>query len=82
LQDFVRNFQGARMVGTLTVQEFSLWLCPFGKSGKSGTLNRGQTERFLVFLTAMARLARVVAVHVAHHVTQRGNARPFILAPI
>jgi putative transposase len=28
----------------------------------------------------MARLARVVAVDVAHHVTQRGNARQFILA--
>lgn len=28
----------------------------------------------------MARLARVVAVGVPHHVTQRGNARQFILA--
>jgi putative transposase len=28
----------------------------------------------------MARLARVVAVDVAHHVTQRGNARQFILS--
>jgi putative transposase len=28
----------------------------------------------------MARLARVVAVDVAHHVTQRGNGRQFILA--
>ena len=27
----------------------------------------------------MARFARVVAVEVAHHVTQRGNARQFIL---
>jgi putative transposase len=27
----------------------------------------------------MARLARVVAVDVPHHVTQRGNARLFIL---
>ena len=27
----------------------------------------------------MARLARVIAVEVAHHVTQRGNARQFIL---
>jgi REP element-mobilizing transposase RayT len=27
----------------------------------------------------MARLARVVAVDVPHHVTQRGNARRFIL---
>jgi len=27
----------------------------------------------------VARLARVVAVDVAHHVTQRGNARQFIL---
>jgi putative transposase len=31
-------------------------------------------------LFAVARLARVVAVDVAHHVTQRGNARQFILA--
>ena len=28
----------------------------------------------------MARLARVVAVDVAHRVTQRGNARQFILS--
>jgi putative transposase len=28
----------------------------------------------------MARLARVVAVDVPHHVIQRGNARQFILA--
>jgi hypothetical protein len=27
----------------------------------------------------MARLARVIAVDVPHHVTQRGNARRFIL---
>ena len=37
-------------------------------------------KRFLAFLSAVARLARVVAVNVAHHVTQRGNARQFILA--
>jgi hypothetical protein len=28
----------------------------------------------------MARLARVVAIGVPHHVTQRGNGRQFILA--
>ena len=28
----------------------------------------------------MARLARLVAADVPHHVTQRGNARRFILA--
>src|SRR5271169_7218914 len=28
----------------------------------------------------MARLARIAIVNVAHHVTQRGNARRFILA--
>lgn len=27
----------------------------------------------------LARLARVVAINVPHHVTQRGNARRFIL---
>jgi REP element-mobilizing transposase RayT len=27
----------------------------------------------------MARLPRVIAVHGPHHVTQRGNARRFIL---
>jgi hypothetical protein len=32
-----------------------------------------------IFL-GMARLPRVVAVDVAHHVTQRGNARQVILA--
>src|SRR5262249_29294065 len=51
-----------------------------GQTGKPGTVNRGQTERFLIFLAAVARLARVVAVDVAHHVTQRGNARQFILS--
>ena len=30
-------------------------------------------------VTRMTRLARVVAVGVAHHVTQRGNTRQFIL---
>jgi len=39
---------------------------------------RGQTERFLLSC-AVARLARVVAVDVPHHVTQRGNARQYIL---
>jgi len=28
----------------------------------------------------MARFARVIALDVPHHVTQRGNARQFILA--
>ncbi|MGC1617555.1 MAG: transposase [Candidatus Acidiferrum sp.] len=28
----------------------------------------------------MARLSRIVVVNVPHHVTQRGNARQFILA--
>ena len=32
-----------------------------------------------VTLSGVARLARVVAVDVAHHVTQRGNARQFVL---
>ena len=39
---------------------------------------RGQTERLLLSC-AVARLARVVAVDVPHHVTQRGNARQCIL---
>jgi len=36
--------------------------------------------RYLIFLLDMARLARVIAVDIPHHVTQRGNARQFILA--
>src|SRR5262249_20913332 len=65
-----------------------------GKPGTDGTFsdifvcrgtpawraNRGQTERFLIFLSAVARLARVVVVDVAHHLTERGNARQFILS--
>jgi len=50
----------------------------WGKPGETW----GQTGRFLFFLIlslAVARLARVVAVNVPHHVTQRGNARQFIL---
>jgi putative transposase len=47
--------------------------------GKNSRLEtRGQTERFLLSC-AVARLARVVAVDVPHHVTQRGNARQCIL---
>ena len=34
-----------------------------------------RAARFLI----MTRLARVIAVDVPHHVTQRGNARRFIL---
>ena len=41
---------------------------------------RGQTGRFLIFSLVMARLARIVVVNIPHHVTQRGNARQFILA--
>ena len=43
---------------------------------------RGFNERAagrLSELTVMARLARVIAVEVAHHVTQRGNAKQYIL---
>ena len=40
----------------------------------------GTDGTFSVILSAVARLARVVAVDVPHHVTQRGNARQFILA--
>jgi hypothetical protein len=41
---------------------------------------RGQAPRFLVLCPPMAGLPRVVIVDVAHHVTQRGNGRQFILA--
>jgi REP element-mobilizing transposase RayT len=56
----------------------------------------GQTGRFLILepggrtggtdgtfsdtLSVMARLSRIVVVNIPHHVTQRGNARQFILA--
>jgi len=43
-----------------------------GKPGTDGT--------FSATLPAVARLARVMVVDVPHHVTQRGNARQFILA--
>src|SRR5271155_2709114 len=39
------------------------------------TKDLGCEARFLI----MTRLARVIAVDVPHHVTQRGNARRFIL---
>lgn len=42
--------------------------------------NRGQTGSFLIFYRVMARLARILVVNVPHHVTQRGNARQFLLA--
>ena len=34
---------------------------------------------FLILCSPVARLARVVTVDVPHHVTQRGNARRFLL---
>ena len=40
----------------------------------------GQTGRFLLFCRLMPRLAHIVVVNVPHHVTQRGNARQFLLA--
>ena len=40
----------------------------------------GQTGRFLLSCPHMARLLRIVAVNTPHHVTQRGNARQFILS--
>jgi putative transposase len=42
------------------------------KSGTDGTLSD--------ILSTMARLSRIVIVNVPHHVTQRGNARQFLLA--
>jgi hypothetical protein len=42
-----------------------------GKQGADGT--------FSGMVAAMSRLARVVGVGVAHHVTQRGNGRQFLL---
>ena len=47
--------------------------------GEPGGRTRGQTGRFLLFCLPVARLARVIAVDVLHHITQRGNARRFIL---
>jgi putative transposase len=44
---------------------------PGGKPGTDGT--------FSVTFTYVARLARVIVVDVPYHVTQRGNARQFIL---
>jgi hypothetical protein len=42
-----------------------------GKPGTDGT--------FSDTLCVMARLFRIVVVNIPHHVTQRGNARQFIL---
>jgi hypothetical protein len=39
----------------------------------------GTDGTFSVILLPVARLPRVIAVDVPHHVTQRGNARQFIL---
>ena len=41
---------------------------------------RDRHDVFWYCIEPMARLARVVIVDVAHHVTQRGNGRQFILA--
>jgi putative transposase len=47
----------------------------FRKPGKPGT-----DGTFSDSLSMMARLSRIVVVNLPHHVTQRGNARQFILA--
>ena len=36
-------------------------------------------QHFLARVRVVGRLARVIAVGVAHHVTQRGNGRRFLL---
>jgi REP element-mobilizing transposase RayT len=46
-----------------------------GRLWRAGGSRRARSSR----LCEMARLARVIALEVAHHVTQRGNARQFIL---
>ena len=46
-----------------------------GKPGTDGTFSCFSD----IFFCPMARLARVVAVDIPHHVTQRANARRFIL---
>ncbi len=50
------------------------------KIGKPGIPGNGKRGRYLVLCLPMARVARVVGVDVAHHVTQGGNGREFILA--
>ena len=42
--------------------------------------NPGTDGTFSGIVSIVARLARVVVAEVAHHVTQRGNARQFLLA--
>jgi hypothetical protein len=52
-----------------------------GKPGTDGTFFRefrGGKRIVFGILAGMARLARVVAVDVPQHVTQRGNARQYI----
>ena len=53
--------------------------------GKPGTDEKfpncyGQMSGYLLWFRAMARFARVVIAGAAHHVTQRGNGRQFLLA--
>jgi len=66
-------------VRALALETWETW----GQTGKPGDRRGetwGQTGRFLLVFQRMGRLARVIVVGVAHHVTQRGNARQFILA--
>jgi len=51
---------------------------PGDRNKKPGDRNPGTDGTFTV-IVCVARLARVVAVDVPHHVTQRGNARQYIL---
>ena len=50
-----------------------------GVSAKPCVQRSAKAMRCAARFIIMARLARVIAVDVPHHVTQRGNARRFIL---
>jgi hypothetical protein len=67
--DFNESLAGPRQTGTEEM----------GVSAKACVQRSTKAMRCAARFLITARLARVIAVDVPHHVTQRGNARRFIL---
>ena len=64
--------RGSGSCFAVSPEQLSEVLCSFGAIAERVTS--------VIKVRRMARLARVVAAGVPHHVTQRGNGRQFILA--
>src|SRR5208283_4855061 len=82
-EEYARLEEAAR-AGSFTLGEWCRQVVLEDASGEeikpTGTGNWGTDGTFSDIVSIAARLARVVVAEVAHHVTQRGNPRQFLLA--